>query len=106
MKMQGTNISMIRGDDESITVTIAPTPFAAGDTVYLTVREDAEEPIVFQKVVTTFTDGAAIIPIDSADTEGKEFGDYVYDIQVTWANGKNKTIVPLSRFTLEEEATY
>lgn len=106
MKIQGTNITMIRGDSESITVTCSPTSFSAGDTVYFTVREDAEEPIVLQKVVTEFTDGQAVIGIQHADTEGMEFGDYVYDIQVTWANGTVTTLVPASRFRLNEEVTY
>lgn len=106
MKIQGTNISMVRGDSESITVTISPTAFTTGDTVYLTVREDAEEPIAFQKAVTEFDNGAAVIGIDHSDTEGLEFGTYVYDVQLTRADGTVTTLVPISRFKLTEEVTY
>ena len=34
------------------------------------------------------------------------FGEYVYDVQVTRGDGRVKTLVPKSRFTLEEEITH
>ena len=45
MKIQGTNITMTRGDSESITVICRPEPFTQGDTVTLTVRESADSPV-------------------------------------------------------------
>ena len=106
MKLTGTNISMIRGDSESLTVRCSE-PFLSGDTVYMTVREDAESPVEFQERVTVFgAEGEAVIGISHADTEGMAFGDYVYDVQVTRRDGSVKTLVPKSRFTLEEEITY
>lgn len=105
MKLNGSNISMVRGDSESLTVTCS-TPFSAGDTVYLTVREDAESDIAMQKIVTEFPDGTAVFIIEPDDTEGLDFGNYVYDIQVTWAGGVVKTLVGPARFRLTEEVTY
>ena len=106
MTITGTNISMTRGDSESVTVTCS-VPFDTGDTVYLTVREDVESPIAMQKIVDTFGgDGQAVIGIEPADTEGLDFGDYVYDIQLTRADGTVTTLVKVSKFTLEEEVTY
>ena len=106
MKLTGTNISMIRGDTETLTVRCSE-PFVTGDTVYMTVREDAESPVQFQERVTSFgPEGEAEIVIAHADTEGMAFGDYVYDVQGTRADGRVKTLVPKSRFTLEEEITY
>lgn len=106
MTITGTNISMTRGDSESITVTCSE-PFAAGDRLYMTVREDAESDIQFQKIVTEFDEkGAAVIPIQHDDTEGMDFGDYVYDIQLTRADGTVRTLVKPARFTLTEEITY
>ena len=109
------NIAMTRGDSESITVAcfekddggrLTPLPFQTGDSVFLTLRQDAESDIALQKTVTVFTDGKAIIPIDSDDTAGLDFGDYIYDVQVTWADGTVKTVIPPSRFRLEEEVTW
>ena len=99
------NIEMTRGDSESVTVRCSQ-PFQAGDTVYLTVREDAESDIAMQKTVTVFPDGKAVIGIDSEDTERLDFGDYLYDVQVTWADGTVTTLIAPSRFRLTEEVTY
>lgn len=99
------NIAMTRGDSESITVTCS-VPFTSGDTVYFTVREDAESGIVLQKVITEFADGRAIIPILPEDTEPLDFGTYLYDIQVTRAGGVVTTLIIPSRFKLNEEVTY
>ena len=106
MKIRGKNISMTRGDSETITVTCSE-PFSPGDTVYLTLRADAESAIVLQKVVTAFGDGGeAVIVIDHADTEGLDFEEYLYDIQVTRADGTVTTLVTPASFTIEEEVTY
>ena len=104
-------IAMTRGDSESLSVRCTTDPFTSGDTVTLTVRDDAEGDILLQKAVTAFTDGVAVIAIESADTAGIEFGDYVYDIQYTDASGKVITLIPpkpgnLPKFKLTEEATY
>lgn len=105
-------ITMRRGDSESLSVQCTSDPYTAGDTITFTVREDAEGDILLQKVVDTFQSGVAVIAIESGDTTGIEFGDYVYDIQQTDQYGKVLTIVPpdpgsaLPKFKLTEEATY
>lgn len=106
MRVSGTNLSMVRGDTESITVRCAQAPFQRGDTVYFTVREDAESEIALQLTVTEFPDEEAVIAISHDSTEGMDFGDYVYDIQVTRADGTVTTLVEKSKFTLREEVTY
>ena len=106
MTISGTNISMTRGDTETLTVRCSK-PFAAGDTVYFTVRQDMDSPVALQIQVTEFSpEGAAVIVIEHEDTEIMEFGDYRYDIQVTRESGAVTTLVKPSRFTLEEEITY
>lgn len=99
---------MTRGDTESITVSIHGGAFVAGDTVELTVRRSpnaAEKKI--HKVVTEFTDdGKAIIPFYPADTGGMQFGQYVYDVQVTFADGTVCTIIKPSLFEITAEVTY
>lgn len=105
MTLSGTNISMTRGDTESLTVSCS-VPFAPGDTVYMTVRESVEAPVAFQKEITEFPNGKAVIGIEHDDTEGMDFGSYLYDIQVTRADGTVTTLVKPARFTLTEEITY
>lgn len=99
------NISMTRGDSESITVRCSES-FNEGDTVTFTMREAVDEPIVLQKVITDFPDGEAVIPFYPEDTEGLEFGDYVYDIQMTRADGTVTTLLVPAKFTLKDEVTY
>ena len=106
MTLSGTNISLIRGDTETLTVKCS-VPFAAGDTVTMTVKEsvDSEQPAL-QEIVESFgAQGEATIIIAHEDTEWLELGSYVYDIQVTRADGTVKTLVPKSGFRLEEDVT-
>lgn len=106
MTLSGTNISMTRGDTETLTVRCS-VPFEEGDTVYMTARESVEAPVAFQKIVREFGDeGEAVIVIDHEDTEGMDFGDYLYDVQVTRDSGTVTTLVKPSKFTLTEEITY
>lgn len=99
------NIAMIRGDSESITVRCSE-PFNEGDTVTFTMRPDIEGEIVLQKEITDFPEGEAVIPFAPEDTAGLDFGDYVYDVQLTRANDTVTTLIQPSRFTITEEVTY
>ena len=99
------NLSMVRGDYESIGVTLKGYTPVAGDFVELTVRQTPLSDALIYKKVSDFLDGRAVFEILPGDTEVLSFGKYVYDIQLTYG-GRPKTIVPLSSFTLQEEATY
>ena len=112
MKIQGTNISMTRGDSEAIKVTVKDTsgniiPLASGDTIYFTVRENVlGKTKIIEKIITEFDDGKALINIDPQDTKDLRFASYVYDIQLTKENGTVKTIIPPSQFIITGEVTY
>ncbi len=112
MKIIGTNISMIRGDSESITIFLKDSSgnslsFEDEDTLFFTVKDNIKtDKITLQKIITTFQDGKAIIGIDPEDTKGLRFKDYVYDIQLNRADGYVKTIIPPSKFIIEGEVTY
>ena len=112
MKIQGTNISMIRGDSQSIIVSVKDkddnkVPLITGDMIYLTVKDSVNtEEKVLQKVVTQFEDGNATIEITPSDTNNIPFKTYVYDIQLNRADGTVNTIIPPSSFTIGSEVTY
>lgn len=111
MKVIGTNIYMTRGDSETITVSLrqegAEIPLVEGDTIYFTVKTNSQtEDKVIQKVVTTFDDGKAIISILPEDTKYLPFTTFVYDVQLTRADGSVITIIKPSEFVVEEEVTY
>lgn len=112
MKIFGTSISMIRGDSESITISLKDNNgdslyFEDGDTLFLTVKDSINTDIItLQKIVNTFQDNQAIIEIKPEDTKNLKFKDYVYDIQLNKISGYVKTIIPPSKFTIEGEVTY
>lgn len=100
------NLSMIRGDSESITVSITD-GFQSGDIIEMTVRKAACDPKKYlYKKITQFSDGKAVIAILPSDTESIPFGSYYYDIQLTRGNGDVITIIKPAKFTLLEEITY
>lgn len=109
MEIEGAQLRMIRGDTEVVTVTCeteegVPRPFEAGDTVILTVAWEAGEQVL-QKRVSHFTDGAAVIALDHADTNDLLPGRYRYDVQMNAADGSVKTIVVPGDFVLEGDVT-
>ena len=108
MKVDGTNLSMTRGDSETITISCEERPFQEGDVIRFTVKKDvftsAKE---MEKVVTSFTEeGKAIIEIQPEDTKKMVFGRYRYDVQLKTAGGNVTTIVKPSDFNLTEEVTW
>lgn len=113
MRINGTDIYMIRGDSESITVSCqkaddgSKVNFVDGDIIYFTVKYSVNsEKKVLQKVITDFVDGNAIIEIKPEDTKELQFRSYMYDVQLTRADGTVTTIIPPSIFGVEGEVTY
>jgi hypothetical protein len=112
MEIQGYNISMIRGDTETIKVSCKNNkgesiPFEYGDILYFTVKESVNtERKEIQKVITEFSEGIAYINITPDDTKSMGFRNHYYDIQLTRADGTVKTIIPPSIFTVKGEVTY
>ena len=112
MIVNGTNLKMTRGDSGAIRVAVSDAagetvPLEDGDMIELTVREHlrASEKMLYKKI-TEFVDGEALITIHPEDTSNLKFKAYVYDIQLTRANGQVQTIVKPSRFEVGSEVTY
>lgn len=107
MKIEGTDIKMIRGDSETITVSSTdtldqPIAFVDGDIIYFTIKENMNNTEkVLQKSVSAFVDGKATIVINHNDTKDLLSMIYVYDIQWTRLSGEVTTLVEPSNFQLE-----
>ena len=101
---------MTRGDTETLTVAIynesdVLVPLVSGDTVTFTMKPKCADPLdtlaqtaTLTKTVTSFTDGLAEISFASADTSSIEVGDggfneYVYEIEVLFADNQRKTVM-------------
>lgn len=105
MDIQGTSMSMTRGDTEHIRVNISGYELEPGDYIEFTVRKNIKSPKAMYKKITVFNDNSFVISIEPNDTNGLTFGRYVYDVQLTYSGGV-KTIVKPSTFTIGEEVTY
>lgn len=102
-------ISMVRGDSEAIYVKCSEQPFEIGDIIEFTVRKKVDTEQLIHIIVDEFEpedNNAAYIEIKPSDTSELKFGDYVYDIQLTRANGWVTTVIPTAKFTLKTEVTY
>ena len=108
MKVDGTNLSMTRGDSETITVFCEERPFQEGDVITFTVKKDVfTKEKILQKKITKFTEGGrAVIDICPEDTKEVPYGGYRYDVQLTTAKGTVTTIVKPSVFYVTEEVTW
>lgn len=109
MTINGTDISMLRGDTECLVVNCQTEdgqsrPFAEGDKVTFTVGTSFGRALL-TKTVTEFPDGTAVIVIAHGDTNELTPGEYAYDVQLTARDGTVKTIIPPSRFVLERDVT-
>lgn len=100
------NISIIRGDSATITLTITdangdPYVILPTDSVTMMVRQNPNSEAVISK---TFTD--AVLNIAPADTSSLPCGNYVYDVQLVHADGWTDTIIPVHQFIVLPEVTY
>lgn len=110
MIINGTSLSMIRGDSESLTVACfqgdESRPFEAGEIVRLTARFDIDvDPPVVALSADEFPDGTATFFFDPETTNDLSPGIYVYDVQLTTLGGAIHTIVEPSEFEIRGDVT-
>lgn len=106
MDVKGTDIYLTRGDSEGILVRFNNYDLTEEDKVEMTVRKSLESEKVLHKVALINEENTAYIGIEPKDTEELGFGEYVYDVQVTFKDGTVKTVVKPSKFFLRGEVTY
>ena len=102
-------IHLTRGDTARFSLgrivnTVTKTNYTptADDTVTMTIKKTAldEAPCV-----QLTAPGGEVLHIKPEDTKAMAFGKYVYDIQITMADGDVYTIVPPATFDLLKEVT-
>lgn len=105
-KIKRNRIQLVRGDTFRAKLTLkdkAGTEYipSADDEVLFTVKRNAStDKILIQKKVA---DGE--VHLEPADTEDLPFGSYVYDVQVTLANGDKDTVIKANVFEILPEVT-
>lgn len=111
-KVEGTTITMTRGDTLLVQVGIIrdDTPYTpvAGDSVRFAVKSGLNargtnfkesDPLILK----TIPIDTMILRLDPDDTKSLDFGNYFYDIEITFANGIVDTFIPNSKFVLAPE---
>lgn len=103
--IKGTEISIIRGDSATINLTIKNRnsdeeyELLEGDIVRFSVKRDiSDDNVLIQK---TFEKNQ--IKLEHDDTKSLNFGEYVYDVELQYANGDRDTIIPPSKFIVLAE---
>lgn len=106
VSVKGTRISMTRGDTCRIKLDLSDDLSeeyipSDEDVIRFAVKKNYtdSEPLIF-KVIPNDT---LVLTIDPSDTKELAFGSYVYDIQITFANGDVDTFITKASLKIEEE---
>lgn len=105
LDINGTNITLTRGDTARITVTMedaAGTPYVpqTGDSILFTCKKTwISDEALITKTIPTNTLELELLP---EDTEELPFDSYVYDIKLTNAGGDVDTFISKGILTISE----
>lgn len=105
LKINGTDISLTRGDTAYLNVSVFYENgneylLSAQDELTLTLRKTADAPLI---LIEKKLAGAQEFHFEPADTKSLRRGDYVYDVQLKTAHGDIYTIIGMSRFEITPE---
>jgi len=103
-----TSIILTRGDTLKAEISITdkdgnpyiPVP---GDTIRFAMKKHYNDPDTEVLIVKDIPINTMILQLDPADTKDLDFGNYVYDIQITTAGGDVDTFIAKASLTLTEE---
>lgn len=112
-KISGTTITLTRGDTLRVLVTMHyggeeyipqegdALQFALKRRIYNTKKTEFldEEPLILK----TIPIDTQVLTLDPEDTKPLGFGQYAYDIQITFADGTVDTFIPNATFYIKEE---
>lgn len=105
--INGTNVSLTRGDSCYIRAEITGYTVRQGDTLTLSIKEDTDptSPYLVQKVINDASVDT-VFAFEPDDTANLEYGTYKFDIQLDTIDGGRYTIINPSNFVITEEVTY
>lgn len=107
VKIKGTTIKMTRGDTLKVKIDLfdaegneyIPQP---GDVIRFAMKTNYEDrtPLILK----TIPNDSLILILNPSDTKSLEMpADYVYDIEITFANGDVDTFIDKAKLSLTEE---
>ena len=105
-KIEDKHITLTRGDSFVCKVNIYDSEGAVytpanNDVIRFAMKQtiQSRKPVI-NKVIPNDT---LLLTLNPEDTNNLDFGDYIYDIQITLANGTVDTFIPVNTFTIELE---
>ena len=101
------SIELTRGDTARLSVTVTnddgeECDIRGTDTLTLSIKKKVKDS---EALVTKMIIGSSTFHIEPKDTAGLPFGGYVYDVQMTTAEGDVYTVITPSEFKIAEEVT-
>lgn len=105
LKIDGTTIKLTRGDSMYAELSLTRngetyTP-QSGDVIRFGIKKTvADTECIIAKVIPNDT---LVLHLDPSDTENFDFGKYIYDIEITFANGDVDTFINNADFNLVAE---
>lgn len=103
--ISGNNISMINKDTATIDIAIEGYTFVSGDIAYFTVKKSVDDNVnLIHKKVTEF-DGNVVTFFLSTDETNLEPNKYVYDVQLSLADGRVDTVIGPADFVITKGVT-
>lgn len=101
-----TTITLTRGDTLKAYVNVTDSEGNKyipdqGDRIRFAMKKKTadSEPLVLKEIPTN----TMLLVLDPEDTKSLDFGNYVYDIELTKANGEVYTFITVSKFNISEE---
>ena len=100
------NIVLTRGDSAELVVSLTdnlgvPYEMASDDKLTFSMAKEVEGEIVLQKQAV----GTNRFVFEPIDTSNLPFGKYIYDIELTTANGDVYTVIAPNNFVVGQEVT-
>lgn len=104
-RISGNNITLTRGDTLQLKVEMfnGGTEYTpqAGDVVRFALKKDYGDANPILNI--TIPNATQVLTIEPTDTKTLEFGQYVYDIEITKADGTVDTFIYEAAFTIAPE---
>lgn len=103
-----TSIILTRGDTLKAQISITdkdgnPYTPEVGDTIRFAMKKHYEDPDTAVLIVKDIPISTMLLQLDPEDTKDLDFGNYVYDIQITTVAGEVDTFIAKASLTLTEE---
>lgn len=104
IRLNGTTITLTRGDTLRLELSLTKDGEAYemqdGDQIRFALKKEyRDEDVLIEKAIAS----DMILELVPEDTKPLAFGDYVYDIQMTYADGAVDTFIAKAIFIISEE---